>query len=210
VYRIYNDTFTFRVSSEIKKPVLTAHTSPGCSSEWTNGTLLDFLERHKFGSRHEYDRDEYKALVKSSRSALVVVEEALLGGQRYALERLPAQFCGQIVFGWIRLQSAKLVAKELKHNASDLPMIVVDDRGRCRAFHRGRVAEAGRSAVLQRAVAGELCIQGGRVTATPFAQAPAPAQAADGTRFSMCFTVAILAVIALIRTLTPDGDAKQE
>jgi hypothetical protein len=103
-YRIYNDTYTYRVDPTLREAVLTAHTSPYCSVTWQGGTLHGFLEAHRFGSRHRYDLAEYREVSRAWRTALVVVEERIAPGQQYALEKIPTNHCMRVVFGYISLK----------------------------------------------------------------------------------------------------------
>jgi hypothetical protein len=157
-FRIYNDTFTFRVNPNITSPVLTAHVSPYCTARWTSGTLRQFLERYRFGSRHEYDQDEFRLYSRRSKMALLVVDDGLITGQNFALEALPKNFCEDITFGWLPVKDTKHLLKEFRQNVSDLPfMLYTDPDSKCRAFNRGRASEAEKSGFLRKAIGGELC-----------------------------------------------------
>jgi hypothetical protein len=156
-YRVYNDTFTFHVDESLRNPVLTAHTSPYCSVTWRSGTLRDFLEAHKFGSRHRYDLGEFWHISERSKTAMLLVEEGLSPGQSYALESLPRNYCDQVVFGYISVKEDKDILKEVHRDRLPLPALVHTDMSKCRTFYLGRTAEADSSAFLPMAVKGGLC-----------------------------------------------------
>jgi hypothetical protein len=210
-FRIYNDTFTYRVRASLAKAVLTAHIAPGCSVEWTGGTLREFLEKYKFGSRHEYDRDEYKALVRESKTALVMADEGLIGGLRYTLERLPGEFCHKVVFGWIKMRNAKKIVKGVKQNISDPPFMLYTDPKQCWAVNRGRVADAVKSGFLRKAVDGKLCgriyFPSNNMTVTTEAVVE---DKVTGNRLSVVYFATLLTTIAVIRIFTPEADTKEE
>jgi hypothetical protein len=156
-FRIYNDTFTYRINSRLTRPVLTAYTSLYCSTRWTSGTLREFLEMNKFGSRHEYDQEEYIRISHQRKTAVVVVEDSLMGSQNYALEKIPRNYCDAVAFGWISIKDSKHWYGDLNVSAVDLPALVFTDGGRCRSVYKGRMAEADRSGFLSAAVSGDFC-----------------------------------------------------
>jgi hypothetical protein len=221
-YRIYNDTFTYRVNRKLGKPVLTAHVSPHCSATWRSGPLKDFLEKYRFGSRHQYDQDEYRLQSRHSRMALLVVEEGLIGGQGYALENLPKGFCDNLTFGWFSAKDSKHLLKEFRQNTSDLPFIVYSDAKKCRAFNKGRASEADSSGFLTRALNGELCgkvFLNGRIrtqngTFERIEQGsvvkPLVEHGLSGLKFSAAYVLGGLLLISIIRSRIPDEEGKQE
>jgi hypothetical protein len=159
-YHLFNDTFTYRLNKRLTAPVLTAFTSLYCSARWTNGTLRAFLDQYKFGSRHDFDISEYKLYSRHSKMAVLVVEDGLIGGQNYALEKIPRQFCDEVRFGWIPIKDSKPVLDEFGLASNDLPTLAYSDqdnnKDKCRAFFSGRTIEADRS-FLPDAVQGKIC-----------------------------------------------------
>jgi hypothetical protein len=156
-FRIYNDTFTYRLNADVAQPVLTAHTSPHCSATWRSGSVREFVERHKFGSRHRYDMDEFKALRRRTKTAMVVVDEGLSNGQKYALERVPRAFCDDIAFGYVAVKDTKWFLKVIKKDRLTIPILVFGNPDKCHAYHMGRTADAAASGFLARAARGDLC-----------------------------------------------------
>jgi hypothetical protein len=220
-YRIYNDTFTYRVNPSLKGPLLTAHVCPYCTTTWTEGPLKDFLEQFKFGSRHEYDQDEYKLLTRRSKAAIVVVDEAIASAQLYALESLPMNYSMEIAFGWLKTKDAKHLLKEFKQNTTDLPFILYTDEHKCRAVYKGRAADAERSGFLEKAISGELCgktFVNGIVKPISGVASEEPnttvAQSKDerigGLAFSTAYILTGLLLTLAIRVLTADQEDKQE
>jgi hypothetical protein len=226
-FRIYNDTFTYRLNAELTEPVLTAHTSPYCSATWHSGTLRDFLEAHKFGSRHRYDMDEFRALRTRTKTAMVVVEEGLSNGQKYALERVPRGFCDEIAFGYVAVKDTKWFLKEIKKDRLPIPVMVFGNQDRCRAFHLGRTADAAASGFLAKAARGGLCgkvylngaawdddteeLEDEDPTPTPTPKRPVRNRAGgvSGAKFSCAWVVLCFLGIGIARLRTPT-DGKQE
>jgi hypothetical protein len=208
-FRIYNDTFTYRVSRARRGALLTAHTAPDCAAAWDGRDLRAFLEAHKFGSRHEYDQDEYRLLARRTKAAVLVVEEAATDGQKYALRSLPRRFCDAIAFGWLKVKDSPHLLREFRRNASELPFLMYSDQNKCRAFLRGRTADAETSGFLDKAANGELCGQwyppqssrsGAREARATF----------TGQAFSVVYVVSGLLLVMTVRFWTPDSEAKQE
>jgi hypothetical protein len=208
-FRIYNDTFTYRLDPKRKDAVLTAHISPDCSVTWDGGNLREFLEAYKFGSRHEYDQDEYRLLSRRKKAAILVVEEGITTGQNYALERLGKKFCDTIAFGWLKVKDSPHLLKEFRKNTSDLPFLMYSDQNKCRAFYRGRTADAEKSGFLEKAANGELCGQWypQRSSSVPKAGKKG---AFSGQSFSVVYVLIGLCFVTGVRIWTPDGEAKQE
>jgi hypothetical protein len=206
VYRLYNDTFTYRLNPQLSAPIVTAHTSPNCTVEWTSGNLDQFIETNKFGSRHQYDQDEYKLMSRHSKAAIVVVDDKLIGVQSYALEELPRNHCSDITFGWFSANSANNMLKAFGQNSSDLPFLVYSQPNKCRAIHKGRLMEAEVSDFLPRASKGELC---GQVVfgSEGSAQVASPREAArvGGLVFSGVYVMAGLTLISFLRGRGGEG-----
>jgi hypothetical protein len=156
-YRIYNDTFTYHIDETLKKPILTAHTSPYCSVTWTSGNLQDFLEKYKFGSRHRYDMGEFYYASQQSRTAMLLVEDGLGHGQSYALEKIPKDFCQEIIFGYISVKETKEIIKEIHRDRIMLPVLVHTNKAKCRTFYFGKTSEAASSGFLRITEKGDLC-----------------------------------------------------
>jgi hypothetical protein len=207
-FRIYNDTFTYVINSKLERPFLTAFTSPDCPTKWTTGTLRQFLESHKFGNCHEYDQDEYRLLSRRAKATVLVVEEGLSSGQGYALQNVRRNYCSRITFGWLKAKNSKHLLSEFKKNTSDLPFLIYSDENKCRAFYRGRTAEAGPSGFLEMALQGELC--GKWYPGGPVSREELQEPRFTGGDYSMVYVIGGLSLVTLIRICTQDGEAKQE
>jgi hypothetical protein len=221
-FRIYNDTFTYRVNQGPTKEILTAHTSPYCSVTWESGTLREFLEEYRFGSRHRYDPWELSEVSKNA--AVVLVEESLSPGQRYALEKIPWRHCG-VAFGYLPIKDEKEFVKELEKPKLPIPVLMFRTPSKCRAFHFGKVAEAHSSGFLYKAERGELCnklYSNGTVIQDDdeqehvdpaedelFADPSARAGLVSGSKLFRILSAAAFAVIGLVRARAP-LDNKQE
>jgi len=222
-FRIYNDTFTYRLNPNLNAPVLTAHTSPYCSVTWKSGSVRDFLEKYKFGSRHRYDMDEFRAVRGEKQTAMVLVDEEITNGQRYALEKIPRNFCDDIVFGWVSIKETKRFLHQLKKESIALPMMVYISPQKCHAYHLGRARDADASGFLARASRGELCgkifingtfwddevLEEEEETETPKPDAQRGQGAIGGTGMTCAFMAVGLLFIGIIRVRTP-VEGKQE
>jgi hypothetical protein len=145
-----------------------------CSVEWTAGELHDFLDKYKFESRHQYDQDEYKLISRHKKMAVVVVEEGLVGGQSYALEKTPQGYRDDVTFGWLSAKDSKGMLKQFQMNTTDLPAVVYSSKNECRAVFKGKTIEAGSSGFLRLAADGHLCGQVIRGAIPPEAIPPPP------------------------------------
>lgn len=157
-FRIYNDTFTYRINKELKEPRLSAFRSPFCETPFSGEVkdLKKFIDKNKFGSMHRYDSDEYK-LLRKGKTVMIVVEEELKSGHRFALQNVPKDHC-DLVFGWISTKQSKKMLKSLKLNTTDLPIVMYEDHSsKCRAFSKGRALDIGKSGFLASAQKGDLC-----------------------------------------------------
>jgi hypothetical protein len=178
------------------------------------------LERFKFGSRHEYDQDEHKLLTRRQKTAIVVVDEELLGGHRHALKEITRNYC-DVAFGWMKTKDTKHMLKEFGRNTSDLPFMVYTDEKKCRAFHNGRVADAAKSGFLEKARQGSLCGKtyvNGAVKAIGSIEPEAPTSSVverktkriRGMVFSTMYVMSGLLLTLVIRVCTVDHEDKQE
>jgi hypothetical protein len=112
-FRIYNDTFTYRVNSSLTSPVITAWTSPHCAVVYETGPLRAFIDAWKFGCRHRYDKEEYQIMNHRSASLIMMVEEHLAHAQNFALSQLPKGYCDKVEFGWSSAKESKSMLKEV-------------------------------------------------------------------------------------------------
>ncbi|OHT03336.1 hypothetical protein TRFO_29252 [Tritrichomonas foetus] len=236
-YVIYNDTFTYRVNKELKKPILYAHTCPKCSVTFKgDGDVSEFIETYKFGSRHRYDMDEYKKTIKKKPLFAVFVEEKLNSAQEYALESLPASYFNQPnkrskselpepTFGWVSLKDSKSAMNVVNRPKSDLPLFVYNFKG-CLVIHTGRMIDAAASGFIKASLKGKLC---GKVinekmevinyedTANKYGLQPKSEQAIGmmsmknivGYKFIFLYTFGLLFLILIIRMKSPIEDKEE-
>lgn len=157
-FRIYNDTFTYRINQDIKEPRFSAFRSPFCETTFSGDVkdLRQFIDKNKFGSLHRYDSDEYK-LLRRKKSVMIMVDDELKSGHRFALENIPKDHC-DLNFGWISTKQSKKILKSFSLNTTDLPIVVYEDHSsKCRAYSRERAANTVSSGFLTSALSGSIC-----------------------------------------------------
>lgn len=160
MYKLYNDTFTYRINKSLNQSSLTAYLSPHCSLEYDNILSLDkFVELHKFGALHHYDGEEYKLINKKTPSVVITIGDDLLVAQRNALWLYSNKFCGKIAVGYASTKKSNMIQKEMKFKSiSDLPLIVYyNSFKQCRSFGKMRALTA--IDFIQKAHNLELCGQ---------------------------------------------------
>jgi len=149
MYRIFNDTFVFKVNPSISKPILHAFPSEFCDYVYhgTQFGIKGFLEKHKFGVFHRYDRDEFKELTKAS---IYIVEKDLSPGQRESLRLLPKGRCGDMVFGWSNTKDEdKQIYKLTSSKDAELPFLYsIGFTGSADRKYKKRLNDIGKSGFL--------------------------------------------------------------
>ncbi|EAX98927.1 hypothetical protein TVAG_242920 [Trichomonas vaginalis G3] len=127
-YKIYNDTFVYKVNPNISKPVIYAYKSKYCYEKYSGikfGIPL-FLHKNKFGIYHRYDRYEFEGLLGGRRrNAIYIVEKDLLKSNRDALAELSKDYCHGYNIGWANVddEDDRNILKYAKIANSDLPLL---------------------------------------------------------------------------------------
>lgn len=126
-FRIYNDTFVFRVNESIRKPILHAFYSVHCERTYTGSLsgVKAFLDENKFGVFHRYDTEEFTELEKQGKKALLLMTSGkLTEGQINALQTLTQGHCeAGMTFGWADVEDEQKILSATKVKDSDLPLI---------------------------------------------------------------------------------------
>lgn len=157
-YRLYNDTFTYRLNNKLSTPQLTVYNSPSCSFQYypNSESVEDFVHTHRFGPKHRYDMDEYSKTMKKIPLITAYVEENLNGAQKYALKTFSNNFCNKAKFGWISLKESKNMMKFVGKNNSELPLLVFHHK-KCVSVYKGRIIKAEESGFLAAALDNHIC-----------------------------------------------------
>lgn len=224
-YRLYNDTFTYRINTQLESqsPQLTVYTSSSCSIQYqpNSGTVEEFVHTHRFGPKHRYDLDEYSKTFRKTPLITIYAEENLNGAQKYALKSFSNDFCNKAKFGWISLKESKNMMKNVNKNNSELPLLVYHYK-KCVSIYKGRVIKAGESGFLGASIDNHICgatMENGQVIKKNITQEsnsnaslkePIPERLKiSGFKFSMIYLFSLLFLILVIRLRSTDENKEE-
>lgn len=129
-FRIYNDTFIYRVITPTEnnfKPKIYAYYSQFCYRlyEGSINGIRSFLDQNKFGVFHRYDTGEFKNLAKHGKKAMILFsEEQPSSSQLHSLRCLPKDHCdAQYQFGWAQVKDDANILSFTGVKAVDLPLL---------------------------------------------------------------------------------------
>ena len=157
-YKLYNDTFTYRLNTKLESPQLAVYNSPTCSFKYYPNTesVENFVHAHRFGPKHRYDMDEYSKTIRKIPLITAYVEDSLNGAQKYALKSFSNNFCSKAKFGFISLKESKNMMKFVGLNNSELPLLVFHYK-KCVSVYKGRIVKAEESGFLGAALDNHIC-----------------------------------------------------
>ena len=94
-FRIYNDTFVFRVNNQIHIPKLHAFRSKYCDKVFSGfkSSIRHFVNTNKFGVMHRYDYEEMEALIATKRAVLLIANKKVMFEQKMGLVELSKDHC---------------------------------------------------------------------------------------------------------------------
>jgi hypothetical protein len=155
--------------------------------------------RRCLSNSYEYDQDEHRLVSRRVKVAVLVVHEGIISGQGYELQNVGRNYCRRTTFGWLKVKDSKHLLTEFKKNTSDLPFVMYSDELKCRAFYRGRTAEAGTAGFLEKALQGDLC--GKWYPGGPVSREPPRGPRLTGGIYSMVYAAGGLSLVTLIWNL---------
>lgn len=143
-YRIFNDTFVYKINPSLSHPILTAFTSPYCSFTMDpSEDLLEFINKHKFGIFHRYDAKEMLSLISTQKSVILINDRELSHSQTSSLLTLSSHYCKSIKYGWASTENEPQVLKSTGHVSWDVPFLFASDpQIGCDWFYKQKVNES--------------------------------------------------------------------
>jgi len=129
-FRIFNDSFVYRINKNLTEPKLVAYRTPHCTKEF-KGSITDlekFFEANKYGLYHRYDYNEFAHLSSREKVAIYVNEGGITNAQRNGLMKLSQHYCDKVTFGWTNIDDEKQILKLSKKQKVDVPFLYVVDR----------------------------------------------------------------------------------
>ena len=127
-YKIYNDTFVYRVNGKLNEPKLYAYYSEFCFREFTGNKdqIQKFVDDNKFGQFHRYDKDELKKI--KTKTALFYTNTKLSYNQMESIRYLRKDHCdSEYAFGWANVQEEPQILKSTPAKVTDLPFMFISD-----------------------------------------------------------------------------------
>lgn len=144
-FRIYNDSFVYRIVPSIKAPIITAYFSEHCGHKYTytgsRSKLIDFINEHKFGVFHRYDKEEFSKIHHSKRGVILLTDNELSDGQREALRLIPKNHCdSDIIYGWSNIKKDKKIMYVTGVKSFDIPLLYPTGFGKHHNFYKGKLS----------------------------------------------------------------------
>lgn len=151
-FRIYNDTFIYRVTNT-SSPKIYAYYSEFCYNlyEGPISGISTFLDQNKFGVYHRYDTGEYKSLQKQGKKAILLFSEADLSpSQINSIRNLPKDHCNSpYVYGWAQVKDEVTILSLSGVKSVDLPLMCATWRKKGeRNTYKGRISQLWSSSFL--------------------------------------------------------------
>ena len=126
-FRIYNDTFVFRVNASRRRPVIHAFYSEFCVRTYTGPVsgVKAFVDQNKFGVLHRYDAEEFAELQKQDKNAVILLTTMQpTESQMRSLWQLMRDHCGMdITVGWANVNDDPRILSMTKLKDSDVPLV---------------------------------------------------------------------------------------
>lgn len=151
-FRIYNDTFIYRVINT-SSPRIYAFYSEFCYHLYQGpiSGISSFLDQNKFGVYHRYDTEEYKQLQKQGKKAILFFSEAdPSSGQLNSIRNLPKNHCNSpYVYGWAQVKDETNILSLTGVKSIDLPLICATWRKKGEHnTYKGRISQIWESEFL--------------------------------------------------------------
>ena len=134
LFKLYNDSFVYRVKENIKGTVLYAYRKPGCPIAFAGDTknsdsVLSFLQKNRFGALHRYSYKEYMQLPTKQKTGIYIVEKHIEEVQKYSLRKLATNECSDIIYGWGSIEQDAKFSKILNPKEQEsTPYLLIQDK----------------------------------------------------------------------------------
>lgn len=127
-FKIFNDTFVYKVNTSLTEPKIYAFQKPGCPIEFNLplSNLYEFFNEYKFGVLHQYTYAEFLAIPYRFKVGLYVVKEFLKPVMKYNLQMAAYNECSRVVYGWASLNENSEFSKYI--GTSTAPVMTFIDR----------------------------------------------------------------------------------
>lgn len=126
-FKIYNDTFVYRVNETVKKATLYAYRSKYCVEKYDGLDLglVPFIKYNKFGIYHRYDFTEWDKLHNGHRNnAIFIVKKELTQSQKDSLLELSKDYCKGYNLGWAHVDEHEARILKMANVAQyELPLL---------------------------------------------------------------------------------------
>ena len=164
-FRIYNDTFVYKVNKKLKSVKLHAFRSKYCDTEYSGFKfgLRHFIDRNKFGVLHRYDIEEFERLVGFQKAALLIVPKDISDQQKQSLVELSKDHCHDgIEIGWANIQDQDAdIIKYVKTSNEHLPLLFsINIHSSSKNKYKGRVSTATENGFLPKTISLKEAIKG--------------------------------------------------
>lgn len=131
-YKIYNDSFVYKINPDIRESVLYAYRSPYCKIKF-NGVhvkseITGFLNEYKFGHMHRYVYNEWQEETSSRRTMILFEYNAPDFSRLHQLAEYSNMYCTNTSIGWAIAKQNTYVVNKLGLNDTEYPIVVTANR----------------------------------------------------------------------------------
>ena len=164
VYRIYNDTFVYRVNPSASKPRFSVYQNKFCGidfrGEFNEAELKEFLDVHRHGITHPYRPSEFSELM-AKKTALIYVNNRgeLSGSQLEGVLNMPNGLCSDVIFGWTHTEDQRGILELTGRPRMDLPFLYgFNAKTGCDWIYQGRLGDLHKSNFTEMVIEGK-CVK---------------------------------------------------
>lgn len=161
VYRIYNDTFVYKVDPTLSAPRLSVFQNKWCGTEFkgtfTEQDLKQFIDVHRHGLMHAYRPTEFFELIQKETSIIYINDRGELSDSQIdGVMNMPNGLCSDVIFGWTHVEDQPGILEAIGLSRLELPILFgVNPSKKCSWVHRGRLAELSKGNFTETVLAGQ-------------------------------------------------------
>lgn len=174
-YRLFNDSFVYKINPSISKSILRSFRSPYSYQTYDNflkmkihrklydshgkpySQLEQFLDFYKFGYRHIYTNEEYKEMIKYSPMMTFVTESNSLSTYQTNIFQIINRNYSHIAFGFLPITESKGIIEKSISSNNHLFLLYDDKSHNCRFITFSRISSLLNSPLLQLIKTKEIC-----------------------------------------------------